>query len=41
MKCPKCKSTKIVKMGKVPNLKSGPKQRYRCDKGHTFYKGGK
>lgn len=37
MRCPKCKSEKIVKFGVYPSVKLGERQRYRCHKGHTFY----
>lgn len=39
MKCPKCGSTEVVKFGKYPSVSEGKKkQRYRCHRGHTFYK---
>ncbi len=37
MNCPKCGSSRIVKLGFIPSVSSGEKQRYRCHKGHTFY----
>ena len=38
MKCVKCNSNNIVKFGKIPTVKNGKRQRYRCQEcGHTFY----
>lgn len=38
MECPKCKSTKVNKVGKVPSYKDGKKQRFMCrDCAKTFY----
>ena len=38
MICPKCGSKQIVRFGFIPTVKGGgKKQRYRCEKGHTFY----
>lgn len=37
--CPKCKSNDIRKMGKHITLR-GVKQRYMCNRGHTFYEPG-
>jgi transposase-like protein len=39
VKCPKCQSTEIWKVGFVPTIK-GRKDRFKCTRcAHTFYKG--
>jgi transposase-like protein len=39
MNCPKCNSSEIQKIGKIPTCQ-GKKQRYRCRNcGKTFYIG--
>ena len=37
VRCPTCNSSRINKIGTVPTIAWGHRQRYRCTNGHTFY----
>ena len=38
MICPYCQESRIAKVGKIPTVKEGMKQRYQCREcGRTFY----
>jgi len=38
MKCPKCGSPKTRKVGKIPTVNKGKRQRYQCKEcGKSFY----
>jgi transposase-like protein len=37
IRCPRCGSTRVTRLGFVPTIAYGHRQRYRCTQGHTFY----